>query len=105
MRDLSHFCIDGTWVTPTGSRRFEVTDPATEEPCGSVAMAESADVDAAVAAARRAFPSFSATSADERVQLLQNVGAEYAKRRADLADAIRLEVGAPRYLAHGGCFR
>lgn len=52
MRDLSHFYIDGTWVTPTGSRRFEVIDPATEEPCGSVAMAESADVDAAVAAPR-----------------------------------------------------
>lgn len=100
MRDLSHFYIDGAWATPSGSRRFEVIDPATEEPSGSVAMAESADVDAAVAAARRAFPGFAATSADERIQLLQNIGAEYHKRRTDLADAITLEVGAPRHLAY-----
>jgi aldehyde dehydrogenase (NAD+) len=99
MRELNEFYIDGTWTAPTGTRRFEVVDPATEEPSGSITMGEPADVDAAVAAARRAFPSYSTTSIQERVELLQTIGSEYQKRRADLAEAITLEVGAPRYLA------
>ena len=49
------FFVDGGWLAPTTDARIEVVSPSTEEIVGSVPGAAPADVDAAVAAARRAF--------------------------------------------------
>ncbi|GAB4519445.1 MAG: aldehyde dehydrogenase family protein [Amphiplicatus sp.] len=99
MRDLTRFYIDGEWVRPDGRKTLEVVNPATEEPCATILLGTAADVDAAVAAARRAFVSYSETSREERIDLLSRVVASYQKHYADLAAAITEEMGAPVTLA------
>jgi aldehyde dehydrogenase (NAD+) len=96
------FYIDGQWVAPAAPKDFTVINPATEEPAGVISMGNAADVDRAVAAARRAFDSFSRTSREERRSLLEKILAVYKKRYADVANAIRDEMGAPAKLANGG---
>jgi aldehyde dehydrogenase (NAD+) len=96
------FYIDGQWVDPAVARDFSVINPATEESGGVISLGSAADVDRAVAAARRAFDSFSQTSRDERRALLEKILEIYKKRYADVANAIRDEMGAPAKLAHGG---
>ncbi len=91
----NEFFIGGKWVMPLGSERFAVINPATEEPAGEIAMGAAGDVDAAVAAARAAFPSFSALSREQRIDLLASVIDVYKKRMGDLGEAISTEMGAP----------
>jgi aldehyde dehydrogenase (NAD+) len=96
------FYIDGQWVDPAQPKDFKVINPATEEPAGVISMGSAADVDRAVAAARRAFDSFSQTTREERRGLLETILKVYKKRYADVANAIRDEMGAPAKLANGG---
>jgi aldehyde dehydrogenase (NAD+) len=95
------FYIDGQWVDPAQPKDFNVINPATEEAAGVISMGSASDVDRAVAAARRAFESFSQTSRAERRALLENILKVYKKRYADVANAIRDEMGAPTKLANG----
>jgi aldehyde dehydrogenase (NAD+) len=60
------FYIDGSWVEPSQRDDLDVIDPSTEEVCAVISLASPADVDAAVAAARRAFPHWAATSVAQR---------------------------------------
>jgi len=99
MRDYTRFYIDGAWVDPAQPRTLDVINPATEAVAGRISLGSAADVDRAVAAAKRAFDSFSRTSRADRVELLQNIVAEYQKRYADIAAAITEEMGAPGWLA------
>ncbi|MGW5384287.1 aldehyde dehydrogenase family protein [Nocardia sp. NPDC003963] len=101
MREYLKFYIGGRWAEPAADRSFEVVNPATEEVCGRVAAGSAADVDAAVAAARAAFPAWAATSVADRLELFGAVGAEYRKRTGDLAAALTEEMGAPSGLAGG----
>jgi aldehyde dehydrogenase (NAD+) len=101
MRQSLQFYIDGAWVDPASTRRLDVIDPATEQPVGQIAMGDATDVDRAVAAARKAFDSFSQTSVGERLDLLASLIAAFETRAADLADAVREEMGAPVWLAAG----
>ncbi|MGY1897341.1 aldehyde dehydrogenase family protein [Nocardia gipuzkoensis] len=101
MREYSKFYIGGAWVYPAEAQSFEVVNPATEEVCGTVANGSAADVDRAVAAAREAFPAWSASSVAERIELLRAIGVEYGKRAGDLAAALTEEMGAPSTLAGG----
>jgi len=95
------FYIDGQWVEPARPKDFQVINPATEAVAGVISMGSAVDVDRAVAAARGAFDSFSQTSPDERRGLLEKILAVYKKRYADVANAIRDEMGAPQKLANG----
>jgi aldehyde dehydrogenase (NAD+) len=99
MRDYLKFYINGAWVDPTTPRQLAVINPATEEVCGHVSNGSAADVDKAVAAARAAFETFSRTSREERIDLLERILAEYQKRFGDIAQAITEEMGAPASLA------
>ncbi|MGI9626857.1 MAG: aldehyde dehydrogenase family protein, partial [Longimicrobiales bacterium] len=99
MSNRQKFYIDGTWVGPTTDDRLDVVNPATEEMIGQVAMGGQGDVDAAVAAARAAFPSFSATSKEERVALLERICEVYVTRMDELATVVSEEMGAPASLA------
>ncbi len=99
MRDYMKFYINGAWVDPTTPRALAVINPATEEVCGHVSNGSAADVDKAVAAARAAFETFSRTSREERIDLLERILAEYQKRFGDIAQAITEEMGAPASLA------
>ncbi|BBY18260.1 aldehyde dehydrogenase family protein [Mycolicibacterium litorale] len=91
--------IDGTWVTPAGSGAIEVIDPATEQVIGSVPNGTAADVDAAVAAARRAFDPLITVA--ERRDRLDRVIAAMEKRLPDIAETISCEMGAPVRIAQG----
>ncbi len=95
MRDMLQFYIDGKWVDPVTPKSLDVINPATEEVCGRISIGSAADVDIAVAAAKRAFETYSRTTRDERVDLLQAILDEYLKRFDDVAEAIMDEMGAP----------
>jgi aldehyde dehydrogenase (NAD+) len=99
MNEHLSFYIDGKWVQPEGRQTLDVINPATEEPFARIALGTASDVDGAVAAAKRAFPSFSRTSRQERLDLLEAVLEAYRKRQDDLAEAISQEMGAPMTLA------
>lgn len=99
MRDYRHFYIGGQWVEPATNETLQVENPATESVCGVIALASAADVDRAVAAARAAFPSWSTTSREERVEAIERIIAEYQRRLADVAAAVTEEMGAPAGLA------
>lgn len=101
MRESLEFYIDGQWVAPVEMKQLEVENPATESPCGKIAIGSSADVDIAVKAARRAFASWSTTNPSDRIEILQNILAEYQNRSSDLATALTEEMGAPSSLANG----
>ena len=99
MREYLKFYIDGKWVDPVVLKTLDVINPATEAVCGKIAVGAAADVDAAVMAARRAFPAWSQTSREERLDVLGRILAEYQKRFGDLATAVTEEMGAPASLA------
>jgi aldehyde dehydrogenase (NAD+) len=99
VRHHQTFFIDGRWVEPASSARLEVINPATEQPCATVAVGNARDVDLAVAAAKRAFVSYSLTSKEQRVALLKRVLAAYNERAEDLALAVSDEMGAPMAFA------
>lgn len=101
MREYLRFYIGGQWVDPVELRVIEVDNPATERVCGKIAIGSSADVDKAVAAARTAFVSWSQSSREERLDLLQALLLEYQRRSGDLAEAVTEEMGAPPALAAG----
>lgn len=101
MRNYTQFYIDGRFVDPVTPKTAEVINPATEEVSGTISLGSPADVDLAVAAARRAFESYSQTSVAERLELLEAIQAEYLKREEELGLAILEEMGAPRGLALG----
>ena len=101
MREYTQFYINGEWVDPVKPNSFDVINPATEEVCAHISMGSEEDVNRAVAAARGAFESYSRTSVQERIELLESCVAVYQKYYNDIADAIREEMGAPRELAAG----
>jgi betaine-aldehyde dehydrogenase len=89
--------IDGHWVIPDGTGAIEVIDPSTEQPIGSVPNGSGADVDAAVAAARRAFDPL--ISVAERRERVAAVITAMEKRLPDIAETITAEMGAPVRIA------
>jgi aldehyde dehydrogenase (NAD+) len=97
--EFRKFYIDGRWVDPVEPREFKVVNPATEEVAGVISMGGVKDVDAAVAAARRAFDSYSRTSPAERRALLEKILAGFNARIDEVAKAISTEMGAPMKLA------
>ncbi len=99
MRSYLKQFIGGEWVESQGGTRHEVINPATEEAVTEITLGSEADVDKAVAAARTAFESFSRTTVEERVALIDRILAEYKNRAGDMAEAISLEMGAPISLA------
>jgi aldehyde dehydrogenase (NAD+) len=101
MREYLSFYIDGQWVDPLRPNPFDVENPATEQVSGRISLGSAADVDVAVHAARRAFKSWSHSTREQRLDLLQAILAEYQKRADDLAEAVTEEIGAPASLAAG----
>ena len=99
MLEKLQFYIDGKWVDPIGADRLDVVNPATEEVYGRISLGSAADVDAAVSAASRAFDSYSQTTREERMALLQSILDVFATRHDDVAEAIMDEMGAPWGLA------
>ncbi|MBN9072341.1 MAG: aldehyde dehydrogenase family protein [Rhizobiales bacterium] len=89
------FYIDGKWVDPAVPARLDVIDPSTEEAYTQISVGSAKDVDRAVAAARRAFQSFSLTTREERLKLLRRILEVYNERYEDIAQAVSRENGSP----------
>ena len=87
MSNRTNFYINGEWIAPSTSDTIDVINPATEQSIGQVAMGGAADVDKAVAAAKAAFETFSQTTREERIAILEAVIAKYSERMGDVAAA------------------
>src|SRR5262245_21019130 len=99
MKDCRQFYIDGKWVAPTTPNDFPVTNPANEDNIAVISLGTAADVDKAVAAARRAFETYSETTREQRLDLLQRIIAAYQARYDEMAETISMEMGAPMWLS------
>jgi aldehyde dehydrogenase (NAD+) len=95
MKDRRQFYIDGRWVGPTKARDFTVLNPANEEPIAKISLGDIADVNKAVAAAKRAFESYSVTTPSQRLAFLQRIIEVYQSRMDEMAETISQEMGAP----------
>ena len=99
MKSYTQHYIDGKWVDSKGGRKIEVINPANAGVASEIVLGTAEDVDTAVVAARRAFETFSQTSKEERVALLERIIGEYQKRIPDIAEAISIEMGCPISIA------
>ena len=100
MTEHLEFYIDGRWVPPAGqAKTLDVVNPATEQAVARISAGAPADVDRAVAAARRAFETYGRSSRQERIALLERIAAVYEKRLGEIAETISEEMGAPMPLA------
>jgi aldehyde dehydrogenase (NAD+) len=95
MQDARNFYIDGAWVAPIEGRDFAVIDPSTEEACATISLGGNADTNAAVAAAKAAFPKWRLSSKAERIELMETILDVYMRRSDEMAAAISIEMGAP----------
>ena len=91
--------IDGAWVPSGGTGTIDVHGAATEEVIGRIPDGVAADVDRAVAAAKAAFPVWSATAPEERAKHLQRIQEGLSARQSELAELIATEVGMPLKLS------
>ncbi|SDO64763.1 aldehyde dehydrogenase (NAD+) [Lutimaribacter pacificus] len=87
--------IDGEWRNSQGTGVIDVFNPATERKIGEVSEATAADVDSAVEAAQRAFATFSRSSVDDRIALLEALLVSFEKRKGDIARVLSDEMGCP----------
>ena len=99
MSNRQKFYINGEWVEPAAIQTLAVINPASEEPIDDIALGTEADVNRAVAAAKAAFETFSRTTREERVELLNRIIAVYSRRLDEVAATISEEMGAPMSLA------
>ncbi|MFO1176109.1 MAG: aldehyde dehydrogenase family protein [Paracoccaceae bacterium] len=95
MIEKRDFYINGAWVKPLAARDWQVIDPSTEEPCAVISLGSEADTNAAVAAAKAAFPKWAATPPAERRAIIARILDQYEARKQQLAQAISMEMGAP----------
>lgn len=95
MLERLRFLIDGAWVDPHVPSLHEVVDPATGRAFARISHGSAADVDDAVAAARRAFATYSRTTVEDRLHLLRKLLEVYRTRAEEMARTITRELGAP----------
>ena len=95
MIEKRDFYINGAWVAPAAPRDCPVIDPSTEEVCAVISLGDQADTDAAVAAAKAAFPAWAATPPARRKALVEKILEQYEARHEELARAISTEMGSP----------
>jgi acyl-CoA reductase-like NAD-dependent aldehyde dehydrogenase len=96
MKTYEHFYIDGGWQKPEGAETIDVRSAATEEIIGRIPKGTAADVNRAVAAARRAFDAgWGYTTTAERAEWIRKLAAALESRVQDIATTISQEVGMP----------
>ena len=99
MQDKKNFYIDGKWVTPKSKKQIKIINPATEENCAVISLGNKDDINDAVSAAKKAYSSWAFSSKEERIKLLEKLYENYKKRWSDIAEAITIEMGAPKDFA------
>jgi acyl-CoA reductase-like NAD-dependent aldehyde dehydrogenase len=95
MQERDKIYIDGSWVPSAGKKTIDVVNAATEEVMGHVPDGTAADVDKAVAAAQKAFPTWATTPVEERSKYLQRLSEGLAARSDEIAATVSGEVGMP----------
>jgi aldehyde dehydrogenase (NAD+) len=95
MIEKREFYINGQWVAPVKARDCAVIDPSTEDACAVISLGDQADTDAAVAAAKSAFPAWAKTDPQVRLGYVKGILEQYEKRADEMAQAISIEMGAP----------
>jgi aldehyde dehydrogenase (NAD+) len=95
MRHYGKFYVGGEWVDAQGTARHVLINPSDEKPLASVSMGNAEDVDRAVRAARTAFESFSATTTEERLNLLDRIVQQCTARQSELGRVLTDEMGSP----------
>ena len=99
MENKKNIYIDGKWVTSKSKEEIKVINPATEENCAVISLGNKEDVDLAVSSAKKAYSSWSFSTKEEKIKLLEKLYENYKKRWADIAEAITTEMGAPKDFA------
>jgi len=99
MKDKLDFYINGSWVESESIEKIEVINPANEELIGHITAGTKGDINNAVQAAFKAFKTYQYTSKEERIELLNNIIAEYENRYDDFVKVITEEMGAPLWLS------
>jgi aldehyde dehydrogenase (NAD+) len=95
MRLIDQIYIDGAFVTPHGSELFDLYNPATAQVIGRVRLADAQDARQAIAAAKRAFRSFSGTDKAVRLGMLRRMHESVSAHADELTEAVIEEYGAP----------
>jgi len=95
LQNLNKYYINGAWVTPSSTTEFPVMNPATEQQIGVITLGNEDDVNRAVAAAKAAFETYSRTTKEERLALLEKLLEVTKARMEELAQAMTAEMGAP----------
>ncbi len=95
MIEKRDFYINGHWVAAAAARDCPVIDPSNEEVCAVISLGDHADTNAAVAAAKAAFATWSVTDPAVRLACVEGILAQYYLRKEEMALAISLEMGAP----------
>jgi len=95
VKDCRQFYIDGKWVSPSVTHDFEVINPANEVSIATISLGTAADVDKAVAAAKKAFESYSETTREQRLAILRKIIEIYQSKTDEMAETISQEMGAP----------
>ena len=99
MIEKRKFYINGEWVDPISTNDYQVINPANEKPCTVVSFGSDSDVDKAVLAAKEAFPAWSITPPEERIDLVERLLAAYKEKAYEFGKALSVEMGAPIDLA------
>jgi len=99
MENKKNFYINGKWVAPKSKEEIKVINPATEENCAVISLGNKEDIDLAVSSAKEAYSTWSFSTKEERIKLLEKLYENYKKRWADIAVAITTEMGAPKDFA------
>ncbi|WP_060681816.1 aldehyde dehydrogenase family protein [Virgibacillus halodenitrificans] len=95
MRNVLKHYINGEWIKSTENETTEVINPANKEVIGKISLGTEEDLDKAVQAAREAFSSYSTTTREQRIDLLEKIAAEYENRKEELIETITEELGSP----------
>ena len=101
MRQFNRIFVNGAFVTPHGRKTIDLINPTNNEVIGKVTMADEIDTRQAIAAAKKAFASFSQTSKEERMDYLQRLHDSVSRHMDALVHATVLEYGVPQDRAKG----
>lgn len=93
MKTIDKIYINGEFVTPKGTEYFDLISPTTNEKLGQVLLGNPEDTRDAIAAAKKAFKTFSKTTKEERIQYLKNMQTSIEKRKQEFIDITIEEYG------------
>lgn len=99
MLEKREFYINGQWVAPLNGTDHNVIDPSTEDATAVISLGGAEDAEAAIAAAKAAFPGWMATPVEDRIALVEKLIDIYQARGDELAQAMSSEMGAPLDMA------